>query len=222
MKRLMAIPILLLAAGALYAQTVEVRATTDKREMEAILRKTREETRINQAYFAETDRCQGLVRERELTKAETSCRTAIELAEKLPADRKLERIAPRRSLAAAMILQQKFDDGIGLLNASIEIGKPAIDDNDSETGQLYFMLGQAHHLKGDVEKAPAFYTKAETIYRAAYEEIPELQDSYARMIVDILRAHLLLLTDNGDSSNAKLVKKRLVEAETEFSKWLEQ
>lgn len=205
-----------------HSQTVDVTATTNKKQVEAILKKEREATRINQAYFAEDERCRNLIKASEWLKAEASCRVAITLVEKLPKEHILERSSSRLALAIALLYQRKAEEAIGLLNESLEIGKPVLDDTDAETGERYLFLGHAHRLAGDVEASVKYYTKAEMIYRTAFKEIgdDELRRPYVKSIIRILQAHIALLKSDGNDSAAALMEKRLTDAESEFNEYL--
>ena len=213
----------LTAAGAT-SQTVEVTVTTDKKAVEAILRKEREATRINQAYFAQDEKCRNLLKGNDWLKAEASCRSAITLVEKLPKHHVLERSSSRLALAIALLFQRRADDAIPLLNASLEIGKPLLDDTDAETGERYLFLGHAHRLKGDIEISARYYERAESTYRTAFKEIDDdyLRRSYSRSIIRILEAHLSLVRSVGSESSAMIVEKRLSDAKVEFEAFLRE
>ena len=123
-----------------------------------------------------------------------------------------------------MLFQRRADDAIPLLNASLEIGKPILDDTDAETGERYLFLGHAHRLKGDAEVSAGYYTRAETTYRTAYKEIGDdfLRRSYARSIIIILEAHLSLFRSIGNESSAMIVEKKLSDAKVEFESSLRE
>ncbi|MEQ1763112.1 MAG: tetratricopeptide repeat protein, partial [Pyrinomonadaceae bacterium] len=149
----MKLPILLLVLMSCVmvsiAQEVTVKATTNRKEVESILTKGREEGRINRAFFDEHDRCRELLGKREFVKAEASCRTAIVYVEKLPKEHVLERSGVRATLALAVLWQKRPEEAIVLLNRALEIRKTVSDDSDADTGDLYYLLGQAHGLSND-------------------------------------------------------------------------
>lgn len=207
-----------------HAQTVEVTVTTDQKAVASILKKEREATRINQAYFAEDETCRNLLKASEWVKAENSCRTAITLVEKLPKEHVLERSSSRLTLAVALLFQRRAKEAIPLLNASLEIGKPILDDTDAETGERYLFLGHAHRIKGDVEVSAGYYTRAETTYRLAFKEIgdSDLRRPYARSIISILQAHISLFRSVGNESSALILEKKLTDAKTELAAFLRE
>jgi tetratricopeptide (TPR) repeat protein len=223
MKSLFFSLIFLLCLQNAFSQRVEVQVLTDKKEIDALLKKEREETRINKLYFAEEEKCRNLTRVRMFAEAETSCRLAISYSEKLPKDRYLERSSALESLAYVLLWQRKSDEAILFLNKSLEVGKPVIDDTDAEIGERYFLLGQAYHQLGNVNKAREYYIKAENTYRTAFKKIndDEIGGHYPKPIVNILEAHLVLLKTALLTEEATKVEKRLAETKIEFAKFLE-
>ena len=204
------------------SQTVEI--PTSKKQVDALLKKAREETQANRLYFSEDEKCRQLINKRSFPEAENSCRLAISYAEKLPRESYLERSSAYESLAYVLIWERKSDQAISLLNKSLEIGKPVIDDTDAETGERCFLLGQAYHQLLKVDEAREYYTKAENTYRIAFKKIDddEISGHYLKSIVSILEAHLTLLRGTGSSDEAAKVEKRLAETKIEFAKFLEK
>jgi tetratricopeptide (TPR) repeat protein len=206
---------------AVFAQRVEV--PTSKREAEILLKKSREEARANKLYFAEDEKCRNLIRARNFAQAEISCRLAISLAEKLPKDRYLERSSAHLALAVVLLWQAKAEQAIPLLNRSLEIAKPFMDDTNAEMGERYFFLGQANHQLGKINEAKQYYDRAENTYRTAFREMgdSDIRELYPKPIVSILQAHLVLLNDAGLKEEAAKIEKRLAETKIEFAKFLE-
>jgi tetratricopeptide (TPR) repeat protein len=221
MKYLFFSLIFFLSLQIAFSQRVEV--PTSKKAINELLRKDREETKANKLYFAEDEKCRKLISAGSFVQAETSCRLAVSLAEKLPKDRYLERSSAHVALAVALLWQGKALEAIPLLNRSLEIAKPIIDDTDAETGERYFWLGQANHQLGKINEAKEYYTKAEHTYRTAFKEMgdSDIREFYPKPIVNILKAHLILLKNAGLKEEAAKVEKRLIETKVEFAKFLE-
>lgn len=207
---------------ASYAQEVTVSATTNKKEIEAILKKGREEARVNRAFFTEHDTCRGLLKAREWAKAESSCRLAISLAEKLPKEHVLERSSARGSLAIALLWQRNAEEAILLLNKSLEIRKTVSDDSDADMGDLYFLLGQAYSLSNDIQTARSYFERAERTYRSAFVEIGDdwFRVSYSRRLQNAVEAHYNLVKSAGLVNEAEKLESRLAEVKKEFAKYL--
>ena len=223
MKYLFFSLVLFLGWQAVFPQTVTVEVPTDKKRINEILKKADEETKYNKLYFAEDEKCRTLTRARNFVEAETACRLAASYVEKLSVDRHLERSSAYAALAWLFILQRKAAEAIPLLNKSIEVGKPVIDDDDAETGERYFLLGLANYQLGKTNEAREYYTKAENTYRAAFKAMgdSDIREFYPKPIVNILEAHLILLKNAGLNEEAAKVEKRLAETKVEFAKFLE-
>jgi tetratricopeptide (TPR) repeat protein len=216
--------ILLSSLTVVYSQEVEVKATTDKKEVETILKKGRKDSEINRAFFDEHDKCRSFIRTSEWAKAESSCRLAVSRVEKLPKEHTNERSWVRVSLATALLGLHKTDEAILLFNESLEISKATRNDSAVETGEVYFLMAQAYHVKRDVAKAAEFYGKAEATVRAAFVEMGSdeggLRLRYPRLIQNILDAHIVLLEDNELHERAEVMRRRKTDFEKEFAKYL--
>jgi len=217
-----------LSLPTVYAQTVEVVVPKPRKEAEAILKQAREETRANKLYFDEDKKCRELIRARSFAQAETSCRLAISLAEKLPKDRYLERSSAHVSLAVVLLWQERPGEAIPFLEKSLEIAKTRMDDTNAETGERYFLLGQANHQLGNIDEARRYYVKAEKTYRTAFKEMKALDDDtfllsiYAASIGNILQAHLVLVENAGLNGEAATIMKNLDEFKAEFAVYLKE
>lgn len=214
--------LILLQITSSYSQEVTASATTNKKEVEAILKKERTESRINAAYFAEHDRCRQLLRAKDLGKAEVSCRLAVSLSEKLPREQVLERSSALQSLAVVLLLQRKPQEPVVLLNKALEVSQSVIDDDDAETGELYFVLANAHSLLNDTQTARRYLEKAEDTYRSAFIKIDddEMRRPYSRMIRNIVEAHFMVVKLAGLAEEAERLRGRLEKVEKDFARYL--
>ena len=175
-------------------------------------------------YYAEHDKCRKLISEKKYDEAETSCRLVVSIAENLPRTRYMEKHSAYETLGVAFLRQHKSGEAIKYFDKSLEVGKTHLDDTDSETGEVYFLIGQANHLLEKVGIAKDFYTKAENAYRAAFKKIDaeELREYYPKPIINILETHLILLENAGLKDEAAKIEKRLAETKVEFAKYLEK
>lgn len=185
--------------------------------------KQRDELKNAKLYFAQDDECRKLYGEKDYFEAEKSCKLAVSIAEKLPQSRFMEKHAAYRMFGLTLLWQRKYDEAISNFNKALEVGKPKVDDTDAETGEVYYLLGQANHLLGRIEAAKDFYIKAENTYRTAFKEMgdSEIRGFYPKPIINILEAHLILVKDAGLTEEAGKIEKRLAETKIEFAKFLE-
>ncbi len=207
-----------------FSQDVTVKVTTNPKEIKKILAKEGEATRINRAFFAEDDRCRAFLKSREWLKAEASCRLAITLVEKLPAEHVLERASARTSLGYALLWQRKTQDAIELFKKALEIRLPSSGDSDADTADIYSLLGNSYGALGDVQSSRAHFEKAEMSYRAAFISIgddgDEIRFSYPRRMKSSLEAHYHFVRAAGLSDEAEKLQIRIAQVEKEFAKYL--
>jgi tetratricopeptide (TPR) repeat protein len=201
------------------AQTVTV---PDQKEAVRLYRQSIIDSKNNRLYFDEFDRCRTHNREKRYSQAVDSCRRAIELAQRLPADQILERRSGYIQVGIAYLRQSGPDLAVNFFEKGLDVGGQR--DSDSETGEIYFLIGQAHHVGRQVEKAIEFYDKAENSLRAAFtvmgEDNDEFRSHYPVFISYILEGHLALLTDSNDTLRAAALQKRIDEFKTEFARYL--
>jgi hypothetical protein len=88
-----------------------------------------------------------------------------------------------------------------------------------------FLIGQAHHLNGNVGSARAYYEAAEKTYRAAFKHMGDdkfFLVPYSRKIRDVVEAHYLLVRNAGLELAAEILRKRLDDVDKEFTEFLDK
>ena len=196
----------------------------DQREAERVYKQSMIEQKYNKQYFDEMHRCERLINEQKFKEAEASCRLSISYAEKLPKESYMERYSANAGTGVALLRQRSAREAILYFEKALEIAKPILDDTDSETGDVYFLLGQAYHVLKDIPNARLYYEKAEKSYRTAFVEIGDdafFLSPYGKKIKNIVEAHFILLQDAGLNDDAEKLKLRLAETKKEFVKYLE-
>ncbi len=220
-KTLFSLMLFAMAALPSLAQSVVV---PDQKEAVRLYRQSIIDSKNNRLYFDEIDRCRTHNREKRYPQAIDSCRRAIELAQRLPTEKILERQSGYIQVGIAYLRQSRSDLAVNFFEKGLEIGRQLLDDSDSETGEIYFLIGQAHHVGGEVQKAVEFYEKAESSMRAAFAAIGDDKDGirshYPVLISYILEAHLRLLADSKDILGAAALQKRVDEFKKEFGTYL--
>ena len=212
----------------LFSQIGFGQVVLDQKEAERLARESAQEMKISKQYFTAHDKCRELVKQKNYAQAEVSCRLAVSLAEKLPDSRSMEKHSAYKWLGLTLFLQKKNEEAIPILEKSLTVAKNQLDEMNAETGEVYFLIGQANHLLGKVKIAGDLYTKAEKVYRAAIVEIcgaeagsDEICSPYPRAIKNILEAHIILLRNAELNEEAKKVEKHLAETKVEFAKFLD-
>jgi tetratricopeptide (TPR) repeat protein len=180
------------------------------------------EEEIARQYFAQSDRCRALMKERKWSEANTVCKTAVSIAEQLPATRAMEKYSAHKAMSYTAFYQKQNQAAIEYSNKALAAAKDEIDDTDSETGEIYFLLGAANHNLSNLERASEFFAKAEETYRKAFVKIDddEIRQPYPQMIQNILLAHLVTAEELEDKNKIEAIKKRLAELTQQYSKFL--
>ncbi len=223
MKNFTLVLSILLSAQIHFGQVV-----TDQKEAERIYKESVQESKVSKQYFAEIEECRNLLRREKYVQAEIGCRLAISTAEKFPKSRYMEKHSAYKALGVALLWQRKAQEAISYFDKSLEVGKPNLDDSTAETGEIYFLLGQSNHFLGKLKLAEGFYTKAESVYRSAFKIMKDIDSDefllkpYGKSIVNILKAHLILLESGGMKDEAAQIEKRLTETALEFAKYLDK
>ncbi|HMO79808.1 MAG TPA: tetratricopeptide repeat protein [Pyrinomonadaceae bacterium] len=211
-----------LAALCLHAFGQEIR---DQKEAERIYRLSLEQSKYNRLYFDEADRCRKLNSEQKYDEAIVVCKRSIVYAEKLPASRVLERQAGYIQIGIAYLRKRKPNEALEYFEKGFVVGESLLDETDVETGEIYFLIGQAHHIDKNIERASEFYDKAETSVRAAFDEMGEDGDEfrarYPKIVWYILEAHLMLFEEIEEHERAEAIRKRTREFEIAFRKYLD-
>jgi TonB family protein len=170
-------------------------------------------------YFDESDRCRKFIKERKWIEAGKSCQSAVFIAEKLPSNREMEKHSAYLAMAYVNWWQENYTESIQYSNKALEVAKNKLDDTDSETGEVYFLLGASHQGLKDFDKAKEFYNKAENSYRAAYIKIDddEIRARYPKMIQNILNAHLRATMQSGSKDEIEAIQKRISELKNQYA-----
>ncbi len=162
-------------------------------------------------YFQEQEKCVSLLRKQEYVEAETTCKAAVSIADRLPAHRGLEISGAYSNVGQVMMGLRRFQDALTYFTRSYEIGKTVLTENDAETAYAYINLGLANHLLGKFDIAVKYYDKAEAILRQAYKKI-DMEDarrSYVRAIKAALSYRLDIAQRLGDPKEIAEIKKRM-------------
>lgn len=162
-------------------------------------------------YFKREDECRELLESQRYPEAEEACKSAVELAEKLPKERKNERRTAYGSWGGALVLQRKFREALQVYLQELQIAEASLKPYEAELGYAYHHVALAYHGAGDLVQARAYYQHAETTLREAREHIDSdfLKNEYTKTIKKVLENHLLLLRQTGQEEAAAGVQQRL-------------
>lgn len=214
--------VIILAITGSFSFGQEIR---DQKEAERVYRLSLEQSKNNRLFFNEMNRCRQLNREQKYDLAIASCKRSIVLSEKLPANQILERQSGYIQVGLAFLRKKQPKEALAYFEKGLAIGRAILDETDVETGEIYFLIGQAYHIDNDTERASVFYDRAERSIRSAFEKIgedgEELRERYPKIISFVLKAHLILFDGSEEFEKANEIRRRILEFEAAFRKYLE-
>jgi len=170
----------------------------------------KKEQEASNDYFKQEDRCRALIKAQQFTEAEAACKTAVDLAEKLPGSRQMERLSAYRNTGVALFYQRKFSDALGLYQHELSIAQATLKPDEAELGYAYHDVALGLHGTGDLQQARSYYERAETTLEQAREHIDSafLKNQYSGSIKSVLLDYAVLLRQSGDSSGADAAEQK--------------
>jgi tetratricopeptide (TPR) repeat protein len=162
------------------------------------------------AYFMQEDKCRQLVNARRFADAEPLCKMGVELVEKLPASRGMERLAAYQQAGHSTFYQKKFADALNFYRRELAIAKVTVEPYAAELGYAYHHVAAGLHATGDLNAARSCYEQSERILEQARRHIGSeyLKNRYSAAIKSVLADYVVLLRQMGDESGAKTAEKK--------------
>jgi TonB family protein len=163
----------------------------------------KKEQQTADAYFKQEDECRRLVIAQRFADAEPVCKTGVELVEKLPRSRGMERITAYQQAGHSMFYQKKFSD-------AVKTAKGTVEPYSAELGYAYHHLAASLHATGDLTAARSLYEQSESTLELAREHIRSefLKNRYSAAIKSVLADYVVLLRQIGDESGAQAAAKK--------------
>jgi TonB family protein len=162
------------------------------------------------AYFKQEDKCRALLRANQYSDAESSCRTAVELAEKLPAARQNERRSAYALFGHSLLNQKKFSDALIPYQQELTIAQGSLRPYEAELGYAYHDRALALLATGDLQQSRSDYENAVSTLEQARDHIgsPFLKNEYSGTMKTVLQEYAVLLRRSGDSVGADAAELR--------------
>ena len=163
------------------------------------------EEKNSQNFFKREDECRELLKAQKYPEAEAPCTSLVELAEKLPKVRQMERMSANELAGHSLLYQKKFDEALSFFQSEVAIGEASLKPTEAELGYAYHHVGLAHYGTGDLQKAQSYYEKSESTLRAAREHMDGefFKNQYAKDIQGVLREFIVLRQTGQDDAAAK-------------------
>jgi TonB family protein len=161
-------------------------------------------------YFKQDEKCRGLVQAKQYQEAESSCRAAVELVEKLPTERRNERRVAYEFLGHSLFSQGKFSDAVSLYRQELTVAQQSLRQYEAELGYAYRDVARGLHATGDLKEARSNYELAENTLEEAHDHIESefLKNKYSETLKSVLRDYALLLRQSGDTAAADAAEQK--------------
>jgi TonB family protein len=168
------------------------------------------EQKSNDDYFKREDECRNLLKAQKYAEAEASCKSAVELAEKLPSERQNERRTANELAGEALLYEKNFVEALSFFKTELTIGEASLKPTDAELGYAYHHVALGYHATGDLQQAQSYYEKSEATLRAAREHMDGefFKNQYAKAIQSVLRDYIVLLQQTGQNDAAAKAQQR--------------
>lgn len=168
------------------------------------------EEKNSEVFFKRQDECRELLKAQKYSEAQAPCASLVELAEKLPKERQVERMTANELAGHALLYQQKFNEALNFFQSELAIGEASLKPTDAELGYAYHHVGLAYYAAGDLQKAQTYYEKSESTLRAAREHMDGefFKNQYAKDIQGVLREYIVILRQTGQADAAAKAQQR--------------
>lgn len=162
------------------------------------------------SFYKQQEECGKRLQEGAFTEAETSCKSLVTLAEKLPTGRPMERVTAYEYLGHAFFGQRKFTDALAAYQRELKIAKVALHPTDAELGYAYHDVARALHGMGELQQARSYYEQATATLEQARQHIDSafLKNKYSATIKAVLQEEALLLQQAGDQNSADAMARK--------------
>lgn len=170
----------------------------------------KKEQDASDAYFKQEDRCRAQLRAKQYSDAESSCRAAVELVEKLPAARQNERRSAYGLLGHSLLNQKKFSDALIPYQKELTIAQRSLRPYEAELGYAYHDMALGLFATGDLQQSRSDYETAISTLEQARDHIesPFLKNEYSGTMKTVLQEYAVLLRKSGDSIGADAAELR--------------
>ncbi len=169
------------------------------------------EEKASSRFFEEDGKCRDRYRNKEFDQALVLCKSALDLAAKLPKERVNERRLAYEIVGHVYFAERKFDEALQDYRTELQIALETLQPYEAELGYAYHDVALACHSLGRFSEAALNYARAEQTMSQAREHIglAELKPKYSATLKQIREHYLILLQQTGQTAAASDLEKRI-------------
>jgi len=94
---------------------------------------------VSQQFTKEDDKCRDLLKSKKWAEAETTCKMAARLADRLVGYGDLERMGAYEDVGHALAGQGRYEEATGYFAHALDAVRGRLNDSNAEVGQLYLL-----------------------------------------------------------------------------------
>jgi TonB family protein len=163
---------------------------------------------IGQAYFPKADECRSANSAGRWIDAVKSCGDLLAISDRFPdsSSRANEIREAHEEYGEALAFSGNLPDAMKQFRAAIAIAEKSLTSKDAEYGTAYYWLAFAEHASHMPQDADRDYATAESAYRSAIVNLPDMKKVYDRYLAHALAYHSVLKDQTGHPDEAKTMR----------------
>ena len=167
-----------------------------------------EESAVRQEFYPTEGECRDLINKGQFSVAETKCREAVEISNRLPKEVVLERSGARSLLANSIFLQERYEESIPIYDEALKLDLGYRKSDDADLASDYWNLGRAYAITGQFNQADELYAKAVSTFEAAIQGLPEMKENYTRRLKQSLNEYAQVKDAEGQNDKAAELREK--------------
>lgn len=167
-----------------------------------------EESAVLREFFPTENDCRDLINKGQYIAAETKCREAVEISNRLPKEAVLERYGARSLLANSIFLQERYEESIPIYEEALKLDLGYLKPDDADLASNYWNLGRAYAMTQKFDKADELYARAVSAFEAAIRSLPEMKENYTQRLKRSLNEYAQVKEAEGQNEEAAELRKK--------------
>lgn len=161
-------------------------------------------------YKTAAAKCRELFQKEANDEAEKACKSALDMAEKLPAGRLSEKLTAHENYGLYLYFAEKHNEAEVSFMDAMDIGMQ-MPPGSAELANVYFNLGRNNFASNLYEIADEYYSKSYQTYRIAFgrTKAQKLKRQYMDSMEFLLSLRLALATQSHNEGRIKEVRTQI-------------
>lgn len=163
---------------------------------------------VGQSYFPKSDECRSANTAGHWLDAVKSCGDLVVISDRFPdpSSRANEIREAHEAYGEALAFSGNLPEAMKEFHAAIAVAEKSLTPKDAEYGTAYYWLAFAEHASHMPQDADRDYATAETAYRNAIANLPDMKKIYDRYLAHTLAYHSVLKDQTGHPDQATAMR----------------